>query len=243
NVASAQIGRTARTATADGFQPINEPIKAIDNNTTTFWHTEYNPTNVALPHNITIDMKQSYDINSLTYLPRQDGNNNGHLGEQQIVISTDGKTWSSPIVIGTYLDDASLKTSTFTAIPARYVRLVAITEAGNRGPWTSAAEVNMFAASSYTPLPSTLGEWGATIGFSLVPAALAMLFDSGNVLVWSSYAPSTFSQGKGGITLTATSDPATEIASQSNVSNVGPDIFCPGLSVDANESPIVDRWK
>ncbi|MCJ1378374.1 hypothetical protein MMC17_001472 [Xylographa soralifera] len=184
-------------------------------------------------------MKQSYNINSLTYLPRQDGNNNGHIGEHQIVISTDGKTWSSPIVLGTYLDDASLKTSTFTTIPARYLRLIALTEAGNRGPWTSAAEINIFAASSYTPPPSTLGEWGATIDFPLVPAASAMLFDSGNVLVWSSYAPSTFSGGNGGITLTATFDPATEVVSQRNVSNVGHDMFCPGLSIDANGSPVV----
>ncbi|MCJ1315410.1 hypothetical protein MMC15_000729 [Xylographa vitiligo] len=184
-------------------------------------------------------MKQSYDINSLTYLPRQDGNNNGHVGEHQIVVSTDGKTWSSPIVLGTYLDDASLKTSSFTTIPARYVRLIALTEAGNRGPWTSAAEINIFAASSYTPPPSTLGEWGATIDFPLVPAASAMLFDSGNVLVWSSYAPSTFSGGNGGITLTATFDPALATVSQRNVSNVGHDMFCPGLSIDANGSPIV----
>ena len=239
NNVAAQISRTAWTVTADSFQPGNEPIDAIDNNTATFWHTEYNPTNVPLPHNITIDMKQPYNISSLTYLPRQDGNNNGHVGEHQIVISTDGKTWSSPIVIGTYLDDASLKTSTFTTIPARYVRLIALTEAGNRGPWTSAAEINIFAASSYTPPLSTLGGWGATIDFPLVPAASAMLFDTGNVLTWSSYAPSTFSGGNGGITLTATFDPVTEIVSQRNVSNVGHDMFCPGLSIDANGSPIV----
>ena len=239
NGVRAQISRAAWTLTADSFQLGNEPIKAIDNNTATFWHTEYNPLNVALPHNITVDMKQSYNVNSLTYLPRQDGNNNGHIGEHQIVISTDGKTWSSPIVLGTYLDDASLKTSSFTTIPARYVRLIALTEAGNRGPWTSAAEINVFAAASYTPPPSMIGKWGATIDFPLVPAASAMLFDSGNVLVWSSFAPSTFSGGNGGITLTATFDPTTAIVSQRNVSNVGHDMFCPGLSIDANGSPVV----
>lgn len=238
-LAEAQISRAAWIVTADSYESGNPPIDAIDNNTATIWHTEYAPVEVPLPHNITIDMQQTYNIESLTYLPRQDGNNNGHIGEHQIVISTNGVTWSSPVAIGTYLDDVSLKTTTFTTVPARYVRLIALTEAGNRGPWTSAAEINIFAASTYTAPPTTLGSWGATIDFPLVPAASAMLFDTGNVLVWSSFAQSTFSGGNGGITLTATYDPATQIVSQRNVSNVGHDMFCPGLSLDANGSPVV----
>ncbi|MCJ1477024.1 hypothetical protein MMC13_005695 [Lambiella insularis] len=238
-LAVAQISRTAWTVTADSFEPGNEPVKAVDNNTATIWHTDWTPVEMSLPHNITIDMKQSYNIESLTYLPRQDGNNNGHIGQHQIVISIDGVIWSSPIAIGTYLDDTSLKTTTFSTVPARYVRLIALTEAGNRGLWTSAAEINVYAASSYTSPSTALGFWGATIDFPLVPAASAMLFHTGNVLVWSSFAPSTFSGGNGGITLTATYDPVTEIVSQRNVSNVGHDMFCPGLSIDANGSPVV----
>ena len=88
-------------------------------------------------------------------------------------------------MIGTYLDDASLKKSSFVTKPARYVRIIAITEAGNRGPWMSAADINVFAAASYTPPQSSLGKWGPTIDFPITPAAAAIEHDSGKLLGWS----------------------------------------------------------
>ena len=57
---------------------------AIDGNTSTFWHSEYEPVLVPLPHNATIDMKTAYLVGSITYLPRQDGNANGRIGEHVI---------------------------------------------------------------------------------------------------------------------------------------------------------------
>ncbi|MFN8569310.1 MAG: hypothetical protein U0Z44_17725 [Kouleothrix sp.] len=44
---------------------------------------------------------------------------------------------------GSWADDASEKTVTFAAKSGRYVRLRALSEAGGRGAWTSAAEVNV----------------------------------------------------------------------------------------------------
>ena len=134
-LAKAQIDRTAWTIAADSFQPGNEPKNAIDASTTSIFHTQWTPVNAPLPHNLTIDMKQTYNINAVSYLPRQDGNSNGNTGQHQIRLSTDGITWGNPVVIGTYVDDSSLKKSSFVTKPARYVRIIAITEAGNRGPW------------------------------------------------------------------------------------------------------------
>ena len=238
-LALTQIARTGWTVTADSFQPGNEVANTIDGNTGTFWHTEFNPVNTPLPHNITIDMKKTYNVNALSYLPRQDGNSNGNIGQHQIVLSTDGATWTAPVVIGRYLGDVSLKTSSFVTKPARYVRLIALTEAGNRGPWTSAAEINVFAASSYTAPRINLGRWGPTVDLPIVPAAAAILHDTGRLLTWSSFAASTFSGGAGGMTQTATYDPARQAVSQRTITNTQHDMFCPGLSLDANGRPIV----
>ena len=76
----------------------------------------------------------------------------------------------------------------FTAVSARYVRLTATTEAGNRGPWSSAAEINLLGPS--------LGSWGPTINFPLVPAAAALL-PGNRMLTWSAYSPTSFWRQQG----------------------------------------------
>ena len=238
--AASQIDRTGWTVTVDSFQTgtNNEAAKAIDGNTGTIWHTQWMPTTVALPHTITLDMKKSYNVNGLTYLPRQDGNSNGNIGQHLIQISLDGTTWTTT-ASGSYLDDSSLKRTPFTPVPARYVRMIAQTEAGGRGPWTSAAEINVLAAASYTKPPTNLGIWGATIDFPIVPAAAALL-TNGKVLLWSSHKPLDFAGGSGaGKTETAIYDPATGTVSRRTVTETQHNMFCPGLSLDASGRPFV----
>ncbi|KAI4222625.1 MAG: hypothetical protein L6R36_006013 [Xanthoria steineri] len=237
---ASQIDRTGWNITVDSFQTGtgNEAAKALDGNTGTIWHTQWMPTNAALPHTVTLDMKKVYNVNGLTYLPRQDGNSNGNIGQHSIQISTDGTTWTETAK-GTYLDDSSLKSTPFTAIPARYVRIIAQTEAGNRGPWTSAAEINVQAAATYTKPPTNLGVWGATIDFPIVPAAAAVL-TNGKVLLWSSWKPLDFGGGGGsGKTETAIYDPASGTVSRRTVTETQHDMFCPGLSLDASGRPFV----
>ena len=86
SLAKAQIDRTGWQITADSFQPGNEPANAIDASTTSIFHTEWTPVNVPFPHNLTIDMKTSYNINAVSYLPRQDGNSNGNIGQHRMYI-------------------------------------------------------------------------------------------------------------------------------------------------------------
>lgn len=144
------IDRTGWTATADSAHAGNEASKAIDGSTTTFWHSEYNPV-AALPHNIVIDMKTTYVINAVSYLPRQDGNGNGRIGQHKIELSTDGTNWATPVGTGTWLNDALIKKTTFVAKPARYIRLTALTEAqSTANQWSSAAEINVYRVGEYT---------------------------------------------------------------------------------------------
>lgn len=229
-VAAVQINRAGWTITADSSQAGNAATNALDGNTNSFWHSQFNPTLAPLPHSVTIDMKQVYQVNSLSYLPRQDGSRNGNIGRHTIQLSLDGSNFGPPVAIGTYLDDSTLKTTIFATAAARYVKFTALTEAGGRGPWSSAAEINIFSSTNPTPPPAGVGQWGPTIDFPLVPVSAGLQHDTGKLLLWSSYAPNTF--GKGGLTQTATYDPTSGVVSQRTVTNTGHDMFCEGLSAD-----------
>ncbi|UZP42897.1 hypothetical protein NXS19_010713 [Fusarium pseudograminearum] len=94
-------------------------------------------------------MKTTQNVNGLSMLPRQDGSQNGWIGRHEVYLSSDGTNWGSPVASGSWFADSTTKYSNFETRPARYVRLVAVTEA-NGQPWTSIAEINVFQASSYT---------------------------------------------------------------------------------------------
>ncbi|CAF9921919.1 MAG: hypothetical protein ALECFALPRED_001974 [Alectoria fallacina] len=212
----------------------NLGTNAIDGNTSTFWHSEYQPVLVPLPHNATIDMKTASLVGSITYLPRQDGQANGRIGEHIIQLSPDGVTYTT-VAIGTWIDDATLKTTTFTPFTARYVRIQALSEAGNRGPWSSAAEINVYtAAGAAAPSPVGKGAWVLTVDFPLVPVSIAHEWSTGQILAWSSYTPSSFGGSPGTTTYTATYNPATQLVTQAIITNVDHDMFCEGLSLDFN---------
>lgn len=85
-VIAAAISQAGWTITVDSQNTAsgNLGTDAIDGSTSTFWHSEYSPVLVPLPHNATIDMKTAYSVGSITYLPRQDGNSNGRIGEHII---------------------------------------------------------------------------------------------------------------------------------------------------------------
>ncbi len=128
------------TVTTSDQSASHPASNAIDGNTNTFWSSS---THRHLPHSITIDMDAVKDVSGLTYLPRQDASYNGDIGEYSISVSITGKNWGAPVATGTWADDKTLKTADFQGVRARYVRLTALSEAGNRGPWTSAAEIGL----------------------------------------------------------------------------------------------------
>jgi len=218
--------------TVDSFQVGNEGAKAIDGNTSTFWHTEYSPTLAALPHSAVIDLTQAELLNGFTYLPRQDGTKNGNIGQHTIELSLDASTWTL-VANTTFIDDSSLKETGFTNTQARYIRITALTEAGNRGPWSSAAEFGV----NLAPTSTVNGQWGPVIAFPLVPAAAFVVHDTGKIVTFASYEVNTF--GGSGNTYTATYDPATGIVTERDVVNTDHDMFCPGMSIDANGRAVV----
>ncbi|GAA2136730.1 hypothetical protein GCM10009825_22230 [Arthrobacter humicola] len=218
------LPRDGWTASASDEEVLRENDRAsnvLDGSTATIWHSRWSPTPSApLPHAITIDTKATQNISGLRYLPRSDLAN-GRVGNYSIGVSSNGITWST-VATGTWPDTAAEKTVTFTAVSARYVRLTAITEAGNRGPWSSAAEINLLGPS--------LGSWGPTISFPIVPVAAAIL-PGNRLLTWSAYSPTAYGGSKG-YTQTSILDLTTgAVSNDQQVANTGHDMFCPGVSL------------
>ncbi|KAI1357064.1 hypothetical protein F5Y01DRAFT_321375 [Xylaria sp. FL0043] len=238
------ISRNGWTVTADSSQPGNEAAKAIDGNSSTFWHTAYSPTIAPLPHYIQVDMKKSYVINGVSYQPRQDGNSNGNIGQHAVTLSNDGSTWGSPVQFGAWLNDGTTKSTFFSNVTARYVRITAQTEAqGANNPWSSMAELNIYSpnvnldASTFTPPPTSQGRWDSTVVLPIVAAAGALSAE-GDVIFWSAYRPDRFDSGTGQ-TLTALWTPSSQTVTQRTVTETHHDMFCPGISLDANGHIIV----
>ncbi|KAG8527816.1 uncharacterized protein KY384_007970 [Bacidia gigantensis] len=182
-------------------------------------------------------MKQSYLVGQILYQPRQDGNSNGNIGGHQIYLSTDGATYNL-VAYGTFLDDATTKVTTIPPTNARYLRIVALTEAGNRGAWSSAAEIDINVATQAAPgSPAGKGAWGYTVNFPLVPVSLMNIYN-GNILAWSSFDPSTFGGASGTQTITAEYFPGTQTVTKALITNTMHDMFCEGLSMDFNGNAI-----
>ncbi|MFE9258113.1 discoidin domain-containing protein [Streptomyces sp. NPDC006879] len=139
------LDRTGWTATASDEETVGEDGRAVnvlDGDPGTIWHSKWAGTATLLPHSLTIDMVHTAVVSGLVYQPRANGVN-GRIGEYRINLSDDGQNWTSPVATGTLADDGGVKTLGFAPKGARYIRLTALTEAGSRGPWTSAAEINL----------------------------------------------------------------------------------------------------
>ena len=85
-VASDAIDRASWTVTCDSEQTGNECTKAIDGDPNTFWQTNSSPEGAPLPHSITIDLKLSLLVGNITIQPRQDGSNDGHIGQHIVTL-------------------------------------------------------------------------------------------------------------------------------------------------------------
>jgi hypothetical protein len=104
-------------------------------------------------------------------------------------------------------------------------------------------------ALAITPAEAALAKWEPLVNLSLVPAAGAVMGD-GRVLLWASNTRTTF--GGGNHTYTTLFNPATNSATERDVTETTHDMFCPGTArlpdgrllvnggVNANRSSIYD---
>jgi galactose oxidase len=73
----------------------------------------------------------------------------GNIGRYTIDASDDQASWSM-LTAGSWEDDQTIKLATFSPTSARYIRLTAATEAGRRGPFSTAADLNLLDGSCAT---------------------------------------------------------------------------------------------
>jgi galactose oxidase len=188
------LPRTGWAVSTDSQETVGENgavANVIDGNTATIWHTQWSSANPPLPHQVTVDMGQRNLVSGLSYLPRQDGSRNGTIGQYRVETSTDGTAWGAIAASGTFSDVTTAQTITFDPRIAHFVRLTALTEAGNRGPWSSAAEINLLGRAD-----PTLARTGWTVAASdqetaRENGAAANVLDGNPASIWHSAWSST----------------------------------------------------
>ena len=139
-----------KVVSADSYQGGNEPKLAIDGNSSTFWHTQWAPSEPTCPHTLIVDMGTPYKVTAFTYLSRQDGIDNGMVKAYEIYLSDDGKTWGAAVATGEFKNTTSLQVAKLkTPKVGRYWKFVAKSEIKDRA-WTSAAEIGIQAEEEET---------------------------------------------------------------------------------------------
>jgi galactose oxidase len=222
------LPRTGWAVTASDQSALHPAGNILDGNGQTIWHTQYRP-DTPFPHSMTIDMRVPRSVTGLTYLPRQDASSNGTIGRYSISVSGDGTTWSPPVAAGAWPDDRAAKIVAFAGVTVRYVRLTAGSEAGNRGPWSSAAEVDVLGPG---PGPDVGGQWAPPIGFPIVPVS-AVLLPNNKLLTFAAYEGTAFDK-TGTITKAAVLDLRTGIVGQNVTIDRNHQMFCSGLVILAD---------
>jgi galactose oxidase len=234
-IAPPPLPRAGWTATASDPEAQWPAGNVLDGNATTIWHTKFINGVAPLPHRITIDMHAKHSIAGLTYLPRADGSNNGDIGKYSISVSTNGLSWGTPVATGTWADGTAMKTAVFPRTTARYVRLTATSEAGNRGQWSSAAEINILGSA---PSAATGGRWSAPLNFPLVPVS-AVLLPNNKLLTFAALDDVTFNS-VATTTVVTILDLNTGLVSAPSTVDTHHQMFCTGLAVLGDGRVLID---
>ncbi len=133
-------------------EEINYPglaIMSFDDDPETIWHTRWSTGSDPYPHEIQIDMGETYRIYSFTYLTRQQGVN-GRIKDYELYVSEDEFNWGEAVSTGSWENTSSPQSIDFPdGIIGRYFRLMALSEI-NGNEWASAAEFTMVGCTDLT---------------------------------------------------------------------------------------------
>ncbi len=126
---------------------------AIDGDASSIWHTRYSDPEAQYPHEIVVDMADTYKVKDFIYQARQDGDN-GRIKGYEIYFSNDpNKFGSKPDVTGDFANTSNPQAIIIPAQPeARYFKLVAKSEV-HRKAWASAAELGIEAVAKIGAKP------------------------------------------------------------------------------------------
>ncbi len=118
---------------------------ALDDDSSTFWHTNWSSTKEKHPHDIQIDLGETVMLIGFTQLPRQ-GQSNGRIRHYKFYAGTDVDNWGDPVAEGAFAGSNELQTIRFdNLVKARFIKLVALDE-WSREYYTTIAELDVMAA-------------------------------------------------------------------------------------------------
>lgn len=102
----------------------DDASKAIDEDASTVWHTEWNAVCPETDGWIQIELKNAQSVGGLRYLPRPTGTN-GIIKTFDILVSDDGTTWKTVLENGSFSGTSGWMTASFPAQTTKFVRLLA----------------------------------------------------------------------------------------------------------------------
>ena len=130
---------------------------SFDNDPNTIWHTRWSSGTDPYPHEIQVDMGETYKFYKFIYLNRQDGQN-GRIKDYELYISEDTLNWGEAVSTGEFVNIAAPQTLVFgSPVIGRYFRLLALSEV-NGNAWASAAEFSLVGCTDLTIGTHTLNE-------------------------------------------------------------------------------------
>lgn len=100
------VSQDIMKATASSNQSGEEPAKAIDGDTSTMFHTDWE--NTTMPHWLDIEFATPQTVDQILYTPRT-GGGNGHPLTYDIQTSDDGKTYTT-VYSGEMTNSGTVKT-------------------------------------------------------------------------------------------------------------------------------------
>ena len=135
----------ARVIQADSEAPGHPASNAIDGDSTTFWHTKWQPVADPMPHEIVIDMKQERIIEGVTYLPREDSDS-GRVAQCAVYCGSDPAHWGAAAGSAKFRNSDGVQKIEFQQpVKGRYLKFTVQSEIRSH-PFASVAEIDVMLA-------------------------------------------------------------------------------------------------
>ncbi|MFE5256857.1 endo-alpha-N-acetylgalactosaminidase family protein [Streptomyces coelicoflavus] len=149
------------TATADSENTSSGAAEGpvsnvLDGDAGTIWHTDYTASQAPYPHWVTLELGGAADVDGFGYLGRQNGGQNGRVGDYEVAVSDDGKDWTT-VARGTLKDVPQTQRVSFDRVRTSYVRFTAL-DALNGQPYAAAAEMRVYGVPVDLPTGYPPGE-------------------------------------------------------------------------------------
>ena len=123
---------------------------AIDGDESTIWHTSYSGTTPDCPHELVVDMKQTYRVTAFYYKGRNDGSN-GRVLNYEVYFSSSPKLWGEPAASGTFSNSSEKQTVNIPSKPeGRYMKFLVRSVVDDKR-YASAAEIGIEAEAVVKP--------------------------------------------------------------------------------------------